>query len=594
MKKVGISLLLFLFFTCLLFPLPAQSDEISPSSDQSKNTAAAAEQANADAVSTSPPGGIILKTDRATALVENKPVTMPAAPLVKKNVTLVPLRFLAETMGLSVDWNDTADQVTINARDKEIVLSLRDQSAVIADDIYRLDPAPCMVDNSVMVPLRFVVTALGASVDYRPDRHEIIILPPPPPPPPPNRPPVAKFSVNKTTVAQGETVIYTDESYDPDGDKLVAEQWTGRKRAFFQPGEYTVSLRVEDDHGNWSEPAQVTITVTSTVLMDEVTYNLKNPLPGEPMNISTLKNTNWQELTPAVAEGTRTLLMSDSPEKITSDGILYMDTVSGPARIFFHHTNESTVDRQVYVVAANPNSTGVDITLERQATAGPGDPMSMGRAGTRRFLRQVDGTAGQVVTLSPGQYSILYRTNVPPGQTVHGIFDLSAAGPVSYYIITVSSETTSPLLDLPLLPADNLHTRGTFKQCDRRLSLQIPPGEFARLTLADGKSDPYLTGRDAVDNTTAVDRGNYGLLYELDLSLSQPTGILASPRGGAFAGAMRLNGETFTVPGSGGVLTGPEQAAMIGVPAPHQPIKLWFMPPSGSHLPISLYFIPIK
>ncbi|OAT85291.1 stalk domain-containing protein [Desulfotomaculum copahuensis] len=535
---------------------------------------------------------VVLTTNEKSALVDNQPVTLPAAPRVEQGVTLVPLRFLAQTVGMDVYWNQEAKTVTLSVYDQEIDLTLNSTAAMVNHQPYQLDQAPRIIDGVMMVPLRFIVSAFGAGVDYQPQTHEITLTIVPPAPPPPNQPPVARFSVNKTTVAQGETVIYTDQSYDPDGDKLIAEQWTGKKRAFFKPGQYTVSLQVEDSRGNWSQQAQVTITVTNTVLMDEVTYNLQNPIPGEPLDISRLKASQLPELSPQRQDGTRTLLMSNSPEKITTDGILYMDTVAGPVRLFYHHTNDSTVDRQVYVVAANPNSYPVNITMERQATAGPGDPMSMGRAGTSRFLQQNSVMPQPPIQLPPGQSINLCQADVPPGQTVHGIFDLNADAPVTYYFITVSAGTTGPLFDLPLLPPDPLHTRGTFQQCDRRLALTVPGGKNSRLILADGKSDPYISGKNAADNTTVTDKGNYGVLYELDLTSGTRVGILANARGGPFAGAMRFNGQTFNVPSTDGVLANPDRGAMVGVLMPNQPARLWFMPPSGSHLPLNLLFIP--
>lgn len=66
-------------------------------------------------------------------------------------------------------------------------------------------------------------------------------------PSPSNRPPVAAFEVT-SPVHVGETVEYTDLSYDPDGDAIV-RLWSGNQLSFVAPGRYTVSLLVVDPSG---------------------------------------------------------------------------------------------------------------------------------------------------------------------------------------------------------------------------------------------------------------------------------------------------------------------------------------------------------
>ncbi len=47
------------------------------------------------------------------------------------------------------------------------------------------------------------------------------------------------------------------------------------------------------------------------------------------------------------------LLLSDSPEMVTADGIMYQDTVEGDARLFFHHVNATDKARKIVVLLEN-------------------------------------------------------------------------------------------------------------------------------------------------------------------------------------------------------------------------------------------------
>lgn len=76
------------------------------------------------------------------------------------------------------------------------------------------------------------------------------------------RKPYAIFDVS-SPVYVGQTVTYTDKSYDPDsGDTIVKREWSANKADVYRtPGKYEVSLRVLDNHGAWSETYTKTIEV---------------------------------------------------------------------------------------------------------------------------------------------------------------------------------------------------------------------------------------------------------------------------------------------------------------------------------------------
>lgn len=93
----------------------------------------------------------------------------------------------------------------------------------------------------------------------------------PDPDPIENKSPVAQFTAT-TPVVVGEPVTFEDLSYDPDlGNTIVNRHWDGKRDFYNKPGVYTVTLKVQDDQGQWSEPVSHVIHVLEKPLEK---YNL--------------------------------------------------------------------------------------------------------------------------------------------------------------------------------------------------------------------------------------------------------------------------------------------------------------------------------
>lgn len=56
---------------------------------------------------------IILKIGSKVAIVDGKEVEMDVAPLILENRTFVPVRFVSEVLGCTINWNEKDREVTI-------------------------------------------------------------------------------------------------------------------------------------------------------------------------------------------------------------------------------------------------------------------------------------------------------------------------------------------------------------------------------------------------------------------------------------------------------------------------------------------------
>ena len=92
-------------------------------------------------------------------LARDTSVTMDTVPLIQQGRTLVPVRFIAEKLGGTANWNPVTRTVTINLDNQAITL-------VIGQTAPGMDIPAQIIDGRTMVPLRFVSERFGAAVGW--------------------------------------------------------------------------------------------------------------------------------------------------------------------------------------------------------------------------------------------------------------------------------------------------------------------------------------------------------------------------------------------------------------------------------------------
>ncbi|MCC5910523.1 MAG: N-acetylmuramoyl-L-alanine amidase [Clostridiaceae bacterium] len=102
-------------------------------------------------------------------------------PVLHNSRTLLPVRFVAESMGAEVEWDQEQYAATITTEDKEILLMIDSPLAVVNGEIKPLpdEVAPKILtykgSGRTMVPVRFVAEVLGLEVDWDNDTRTAII-----------------------------------------------------------------------------------------------------------------------------------------------------------------------------------------------------------------------------------------------------------------------------------------------------------------------------------------------------------------------------------------------------------------------------------
>lgn len=89
--------------------------------------------------------------------------------------TMVPLRFLNEALEAETSWNDDEQKVTIKKGDVEISLKIGEKTAYKGDEKITLDTAAVLKNDRTMVPLRFIGDSLGVKVEYNEEDKNVYI-----------------------------------------------------------------------------------------------------------------------------------------------------------------------------------------------------------------------------------------------------------------------------------------------------------------------------------------------------------------------------------------------------------------------------------
>jgi hypothetical protein len=85
-------------------------------------------------------------------------------PLIEDNRTLVPLRAVFEVLDCNVEWNSANNSAIIEHDSTKIVIYANSQIAYINDIAEKLDTPAKLINNRLMVPLRFISEALNKTV----------------------------------------------------------------------------------------------------------------------------------------------------------------------------------------------------------------------------------------------------------------------------------------------------------------------------------------------------------------------------------------------------------------------------------------------
>lgn len=96
-------------------------------------------------------------------------------PVIQDDYTLVPIRFLFEQMGADVTWNQDTQTATITQDNKAITFGIDDTDASVNGSTVSMDVPARLINDKTMVPVRFLSEKLGYTVNWDGDNRIITI-----------------------------------------------------------------------------------------------------------------------------------------------------------------------------------------------------------------------------------------------------------------------------------------------------------------------------------------------------------------------------------------------------------------------------------
>lgn len=98
--------------------------------------------------------------------INGKLVEFDVPPTIINGRTLVPVRAIFETFFMNVEWNGETKTIDAYNKDNEIKMTIDNKIAYINGKKYELDVPPTIINGRTLVPIRFIAESLGAKVDW--------------------------------------------------------------------------------------------------------------------------------------------------------------------------------------------------------------------------------------------------------------------------------------------------------------------------------------------------------------------------------------------------------------------------------------------
>ncbi|MDR7419937.1 MAG: hypothetical protein QN178_13625, partial [Armatimonadota bacterium] len=323
-----------------------------------------------------------------------------------------------------------------------------------------------------------------------------------------------------------------------------------------------------------------------------VMVGVKSPYAGPVDATVQVRVTNL----PVQLDDAGVLLVSNRPEKITDNGLLFRDTLAPgkAARLLYHHLNGTPgQERILKITLHNPGATRARVHYLSGHGGPSGDPIYIGFAATQRFLDALVGGRGYVVEVPAGRSATFTAYGLPPLALVSGLmqFQVIEGGPVDLVVHVRVPYLLDNTVTADLGPRAFPHPRGTFPGSVVEVAREHAvdrPGLVAELGVMSNLQD-VRTGEPLV--------GDYGVLYRLRLRLVNSTdrevttALVANAAGGLARGLFYIDGTPVDI-GLARPYEDREVAVFAVAPRASRDVLVLTMPVAGSFYPVRLGLRP--
>lgn len=233
-------------------------------------------------------------------------------------------------------------------------------------------------------------------------------------------------------------------------------------------------------------------------------------------------------------------IISDDPEYIRVPEIIAVKEAvqPGSVRLYVYNVNgikePGKIDRKITAVIKNTGTGNMHMRMLRYSSQPPTTNYFLaGKNGLRDYFLSKPDEKSRLV--KPGEIipidERLERQLVKYDELVHGFYEFVIDQPAEISILQTSPETPGPKAAARIREvASSRHTnagRGLFGVSNYLIiakdTLDTNNGPV-NLIVADGKSDPWVIGKDASTGGLAKLAGNYGVMYSIEMKWKSTNG----------------------------------------------------------------------
>ncbi len=117
-------------------------------------------------------------SDAIGILLDGVPVVCDVPPVIEDGRTLIPVRALFEAMDGTLQWNELTREVMIHIDEKVVVLTIDSKTASVNGIETTIDVPAKIIDGRTLIPVRFVTESIGCSVEWDDVNRTVIITSP--------------------------------------------------------------------------------------------------------------------------------------------------------------------------------------------------------------------------------------------------------------------------------------------------------------------------------------------------------------------------------------------------------------------------------
>jgi len=298
------------------------------------------------------------------------------------------------------------------------------------------------------------------------------------------------------------------------------------------------------------------------------------------------------------------LMVSDYPERLTANGILFSADLERalPSRFLYFHFNPAGEPARRIVLRAENRSGQPALLQFISGQAGPApNEMEVGHAATKRFLERQVQNEGRIISIAGNGTLEVAQQDLPPNAIVCGLLQLRVLGGSIVHLTLFAQNATSspdePLTGTDLLQGAERHARGLYK---------IPEFHYSRTWSVDSDYLELPIGDIPLPNVMQGEAlsGDYGVKQSFVVKVQNPMNrpqaiaIYENPRGGRATGTYVIDGvliqshgvpafsrykiRQYVVPARGFV-----RVTIVSIPesGSSYPLRLIFAPDDGSVAP---------